>query len=1147
MASTDKTLESKREKKFKDGALGQEAYSNLSDIDHVLQIPDMYVGSCGKDKFEDLVIDPSKLIMEMRITQLPEAMRKLFLEILNNMTDASFRYKISGREDIPPLKITMDKTRITAINGGFPIPVEIHKESKVYVPEMIFGMLRSSSNYDPNVIRMGCGRNGYGAKLTNIFSVYFSIEIGDNIRKKKYCQFWTGNMKIRNDPVITDYTGENYVKVEYDLDFARFGYKEYPAEAFWIYARYCADASMGCKIPVIFNEKLIDCSDITNYSKMYFPELVPIVNIQYPMVIPTNMNKKVQKMYPEIELLILDTPEKGTVISLVNGNMTRDGGVHVNEAYRALSEIILEKVNKEGIRLNISDVKNNVSIILNCRFKDPTYGSQTKHVLNSPKVQVNIENKNIPLIHSLKAIENLKNLLEFKNLKILKKSDGVKRAHINNKVGTDANLAGTKKSAECVLLIVEGHSAAGYANNVIKTIENGLDYYGVLPLKGKPLNLRKALEQCSKSGDYSRISDNAEYIELKKFLGLREESVDFDYNKPENMETLRYGKVYIMVDADVDGKHILGLLYDLFECQFPTLLKNGFLKFYRTPILRVRGGTGKNAINEKFYSQNSFNEWAEKNKNKNYNVDYFKGLGTSTDNDIKSDSKNPNIVNTVYDSLAGEKLKLAFDPNMSDDRKYWIENRNIIQGIENLKDMEISNFIDNEFIEYCVSNIERSIPRLVDGLKPSQRKILWTLLMKENGYNKNCAKVKVANLSGVTAAYTNYHNGETSLVGAIVNMAQDFVGSNNLPYLAKEGQFGTRNMGGKDAAQARYIYTLPMWWIPLVIKKVDLPLLQILNDEGQSVEPLSFIPIIPMVLVNGACGIGTGYSTFIPCYNPVDLCKWLKSRLLGKNITKLKPWYRGFDGKIEFKKVKCSIIKAEEDENNEILDIESKAMVTKGDFVITDKNDVTVTELPIGYWYNNYIGWLKTQITEGNIKNFRTKYVGEQMHFELSGVKILPSHESLNLVKNFSIRNMYLLDNNNKPKKYDSADEIIEEFYQFRLPYFQKRKDLIISDLNKEIEKFSVRAKFITLEINGTIKIRNTKKDECVRQMTLHNLPTELLSQISIGNFTLEEVNDLLAKIEKLKLELKIINETTPENMWINDLDEFLDELKKKH
>jgi DNA topoisomerase-2 len=777
-----------------------------------------------------------------------------------------------------------------------------------------------------------------------------------------------------------------------------------------------------------------------------------------------------------------------------------------------------------------------ISLILISRIPDPKFTSQSKTKLSSPEISFTIPDKIVNPIKKWKLIDRLYMTMEIKEMNVLKDTDGKKKKHISNLKGEDANYAGTSKSKDCTLYVVEGKSAMGYAVKAISTINNGRDYHGILPIKGKLLNVMNA--------SATQIAENEELKEIKKMLGLRE---GLDYTNEENFLTLRYGYLVILTDADDDGKHITGLILNFFFCRFPTLLIRGFLFYLKTPILRVTLGTSTH----KFFNQKDYEKWKETTPNfSSYHHRYYKGLGTSKDADIKDDFKSPKVIMCIYDDTTEDSLRLAFDLRLANERKKWIASwKNNFEIEENVKFTPISTFINEEFIQFSVSNLYRSIPRFLDGLKISQRKVLWAAFLhwksKNGGIVKNPKEMKVAQFANMAAERTNYHHGEMCLAETIINMAQDFVGANNMSYFTQDGQFGTRNLGGADAAQPRYPYTRPMDWLSFVFRPEDFPLMDYIEDEGMKCEPVSFLPIIPMCLINGCLGIGTGHSTFVPNCSPMEVTNWFLNKLKSKKNTEVLPWYRGFKGDI---KVKLSEITQDEfsDEQIEIpqrspSNEKTIAMITKGKYRYNSKGDIIITEIPIGVWINRYKQFLEKLRDEKIISSFRNLSKDNQPRFELSVDKKKFPIKSLKLERSFGLTNMVMLDLNNIPKKFKSIENILEEFFKIRLPFYYKRKDYQILEFNKIINHLQHKFNFISLIISNKIVIYNKKKSEILEQMKTHSIPEDLLSNLRVSALTKDELSDLESQINEYKQNLTILTNTSPESMWINDLEEFQD------
>ncbi len=990
-------------------------YKGYTLHEQIYALPDTYIGSIERYVRQEFILDWVAAKLSIANVELAEGIIRCYLEILSNAgdnADASRRFGVPAGS----ISVTMDRNRVTVRSEGEPIPVVPKQDMSsaercLTFIDFVFGQLLTSSHYDTRVIRMGCGKNGFGAKLVNIFSLLMQVKVGDPRRPvdpndlskgyrggHEHISVWEGNMTrhvtSQSSPAfvygpLSDgttgwgapadakfYTGPAYVEVSWVLDFKRFECHQagpdsplgYPDEAFGLFARYLADFSLTCKVPVSFNGVDMDVRNIRDYGTMYFTEeqcATAITHYEWDGGEPPEAIGKLRAAarekflaqcptadcVPIVEMCILDTPDNARVLSFVNGLMTIDGGVHVDEPYAAVSKEVLTEINKTvtGGRakrgkvkkgeekkpdaklphLTPSDVKPHVSIIINCRLPDPIYTSQSKTKLSRPKPKITIPDTLFTAMGRWSLTERLLATLDAKMFKTLAKSDGKKRRHVLMDKGEDANDAGGPLSNECILYIVEGKSASAYPKKRIVMTPGGKNKCGYYPLKGKPLNVTDA--------PYMQISENEEINAVKKMMGFRE---GVDYKDPEMRKTLRYGFLMGNMDADSDGKHIIALWLNILFRRWPSILELGLFGFLMTPVVRLFDGT---KCVMRFYSPAEYNAWAAKNPGHGYKVKYYKGLGTSRDVDIKDDLSTAPMVICVYDDrTTGPALDLAFRKTQADQRKEWIQKWRTATKVEDVVAVPMSLFlhrgiesiINHDLVDYTVDSLFRAIPSFKDGLKKSQRQGLYYMLTNWNYGHSRGDSEKVAEIACATSKLVKYHHGPKSMADTLIGMAQDFVGANNLIFLRQDGQFGTRDEGGADGADGRYSETRPEWWIQYAYFKELVELITCRTVEGKEVEPGWLPCIVPMHVINGTAGVATGHSTFLPAHNPYAVIRWLVDRCRGiEKPEPLVPWYHGFNGTIEIMRAPPSTTA----DNVDILTAAFSAEATLGDPVKVPK------------------------------------------------------------------------------------------------------------------------------------------------------------------------------------------------------------------
>lgn len=1156
-----------------------EGYKEYELRTHIYNISDSYVGSTEKLTRKERIVDFSSTNWKFDNVEIdiPPAVIKCFMEIMTNASDNAIK---SANEGVNPgtIKVKVTDEKVVIQNSGIVIPVVKRgtKKGEMYVPELIFGNLLTSSNYEGP--RTGGGRNGYGAKLVNIFSKRFLVEICDTTNKKLYKQEWTNNMKNRGDPVVkSSRSSKPFVRITYELDFARFDMERFSRNDIGLFARYCADISYTCGVKVSYNGKSISIKNTDAFASKLFPNNNNKISFSCSgsvrRKIPANIGSMSKEEYNKFtaEVCIVDS-QNSRSYSYTNGMENNDGGIHHDAVLHSFSECVRKKINSSPIAKKFSskitkrDIRGKVSIIVSVNVIDPTFEGQMKSKLNSPNMNIQMPKDLLSKIDNWKFTKMMYKILGVKSDSLSQKTDGKKTKYVKVNSAEDANEAGGRNSHRCSLYIVEGLSATGY---ITHGLEHGdRNFVGIYPMRGKPLNATKASEVS--------YAENRVVKEIKEMLGLRE---GLDYTIEKNYRTLRYGKVIIAADADVDGTHIASLVVNIFNERYKSLIKRGFLLDLRTPIIKAYKGNKS----KEFYSEEQFRKWDGTSESKGYRHKYHKGLGGFKPSEAKAHFKNPKMPEFVHDKNADKSLKLAFCPSMARERRNWIQTKigKVIPIGE--KKIEISDYIDMELISYSSRSVKRSIPVLMDGLKDVQRRILQgsMLYWKTNTRSaiSNCKPIEVYRLAAIIAESTKYLHGPASLENSIVEMANKYPGSNNMGMFEQEGLFGTRNGTikgcGKDASKTRYCMVRPKPWWAYIYRSEDIPLLEIRVEDGKETCPKYFLPIIPMVLVNGAKGIATGWSTYIPCHNPLDICKWIKDKIKGKETKDVFPWFSGFTGDVQIinrrnpkPNIEVDDVSAEEnDEEKEVetlhkedgsvsyepislkdIDPSSKlALRTVGKFSVDD-DKVTVSEIPIGVGIHNYGIWLKHLCTEEkSIKSYKNLSTANVPKFEIKGMKN-PSLRKLKLYKSYGLGIMNCLDNDENPKLFKTSNDILEEFYKIRLPLYSKRRDMILSNMENELDLIDNRIKFINLvAVEKKIQVMHVREGKVYEQMESFGIKRkeDVYKSTKISNCSTEYIEKLSKKSKSMRQEMDTIKSTTPKQMWLNDIREFESMYKK--
>lgn len=1161
-------------------------YKKHTHREHILELPDTYIGSVETSAEHRWVWDEATGGMTWRSVQFCPGFHKIFDEVLVNALD--HRVRMTGRTgaDCMPVKhidITLSPSLITVRNDGDGIPVEMHPDTGLWAPELIFGNLLTSSNYDKSEEKIVGGKNGYGGKVSNIFSKEFTVETVDHRQKKKYVQTWTSNMSVVGKPKITTSSVKPYTEIRFMPDMSRFAWPggevpaEIPADMLAVLATRVIDAAAcaGKDCKVTLNGKAITTNTFPKYIGLFLKDetgsvatgesvddaATDVGSVDAPAAggagRPSAKAPSTKRVAFEVagarwEIGAIltrdlhgDAPPDERHISFVNGIATRRGGKHVEYVSKKILGDFCELAKKKAkIDITPALLKDSIVWFINSTIVNPSFDTQTKETLTTPASKFGstpeITPKFCDQLVKIGLLNEAQALLDAKISRDAKRTDGRKKSTVRGIPKLDdAEWAGTAKSAECTLILTEGDSAKTLAIAGLAVV--GRQKYGVFPLKGKILNVKDI--------STDKKLKNQELTYIKQILGLETGKVYTD------LKQLRYGRLMIMTDQDVDGSHIKGLLMNLFHTDWPSLLKLGFLCCLMTPLLKA----SKGRETHNFYSASEFEEWKAglgDDGTRGWKIKYYKGLGTSTAAEGREYFEAMNRVEYIWNEESDSAIDLAFNKKRSDDRKEWLATFDRARHLEVTSGgakVDYSRFVHDELIHFSNYDNIRSLPNVMDGLKPSQRKIFWAALKKNL-----TSEIKVAQLAGYVSEVAAYHHGEASLNGAIINMAQNFVGSNNLNLLVPNGQFGTRLMGGEDSAAPRYIFTELNKITRAVVKKEDDPILTYTEDDGQTVEPETYLPVVPLILINGALGIGTGFSTHVLPYNPVDIVGALRFRLSGAcpdlSTMEMTPWWFGFKGKTQ-------------------ASADGKTFTTKGVYEFLDDDDCTVriTELPVGCWTQDYKDFLEQMLVaqdsvkskkdpevEIALRSYTAAYNDVQVDFTLHldpdyyhTARAYPAEfeAKFKLSTTHKTTNMVAFDVDGKIRKFANVGEILETFYTTRLAGYTRRRLKELERLNGEIVECNARLVFVRAVVEKRLVVANAEDDELLAGLRALELPPlsngeglkgyEYLLRMRIDRLKAAAVAELEAEHANLMRIRANLEATTAEQLWNSDLEEF--------
>jgi DNA topoisomerase-2 len=988
---------------------------------------------------------------------------------------------------------------------------------------------------------------------TNIFSDSFTLATRSPKHGKRYTQTWSENMsRVSKPSIVADKATKGFVRVSYKPDLPRFPALQVEPMIEVMHTRALELAAMAGKdVRVTWNGTAIATNTFEKFVKLFVREEAAVAY------------ERCGERWEVAAILARQLFEEDAVpdekhVSFVNGINTRKGGKHVEKVVGTVIGDFCEMAAKKKVPVKPGQLKDAVIFFVNATIVNPAFDSQTKETLTTPATKFGsvfkTEGKLVKDLVKLGLLDEAAAILDAKANKDVKKTDGSKKRVLRGMPKlVDALWAGTARSGDCTLILTEGDSAATSAITGLSVV--GRERWGVFPLRGKLLNVRDV------SAD--KFAKNEELTAIKKILGLEQGK------KYSELKSLRYGRVMVMADQDLDGSHIKGLLMNLFHAEWPELMRAGFLCSLATPLLKAtrRGET------RAFYSAGEFEAWKAglggADGTRGWTLKYYKGLGTSTDDEAKEWFEKLHEIKYAWDGETDETMSLAFSKKRADDRKAWLAGYDPARLLEIGEGGHVgfSRFIHDELIHFSNADNLRSLPSIMDGFKPSQRKILFGCLKR--GLR---SEVRVAQLAGYVSEHAAYHHGEASLTAAITSMAQQFVGANNVNLLAPVGQFGSRLLGGKDAASPRYIHTHLEPIVDVVFRKEDAGILKHLDDDGLLVEPETYYPVVPLLAINGCIGIGTGFSTDIPPHNPEEIVGLLRDRLEGRRATlenlAMRPWWLGFKGPVQ--------------------QVSDGVWVTRGLYEWNDeKHTVTITELPVGTWTHDYKAFLdelcvagaaagraggseggragadpsKTEDGKPVLRNFEDLYTHIDIKFNLEldpdyydDAKENPVEfeKRFKLTSVWRTSNMVAFDTEMRIVRYGCIGDMLEAYYTPRLGAYETRRTAEMERLRREATEADAKARFLAAVLAGTIDLRRAEDDDIVAAMIAHELPAlsadgvatnvdayEYLLRLRMDRVKAAAVAEQERAVAVARAAVAELEGTTAQAMWLRDLEAF--------
>ena len=1150
----------------------QEVVDTMEDIEH-MDAKTMYVGSFDRvSKF--MALNKEGKIYKTELEHSP-ALIKCIDEPLVNTTDQIIK-------GVHVLQIWTDinaKTGVvTVYNSGKGISICIHeKVSKqkgrdIYNPEVAFSMPRTGTNLHTKKGHDVGGTNGYGVKLTAAFAELFKLETVDDVVNLKYKQTFKNGLKQIDLPKITSSDEGPYVELSFLPRYAKFGYDvnelsskppQWMSELIDIIrlrvsllACFAKSLDPNCEV-VYMNKKV---KHIT--PKDILATMIDIKDDNYYSIRTQSTENK--KHYLDYAIVIGTKPK---CISVLNGIQIMEGS-HFKHLYDSITKIIKEKDKGKDRSIN---VKSFLWVVASGHLSINNWASQTKDKF----IEKSAFFEQFDLSKSSNALNAIATrLIELQSIKDLDKA--AKNAK-NKKNKYEKYTPAKIKSNTNTLALAEGDSALSLlrAGLAVKGASLNLNNCGLFSLGGVPTNVSKTKKEVSSSlidelqstsnnsdkdsdSDSDDDSNDVTTIPTEKFwkskvFGALVQALNLDkdktYKTKDELKTLNYGRVIICVDQDLDGRgNICTLVEQMFFTFWPALYDHGFIQHWNSPIIRVSKPNG--TVIHEFKYENDYKKWEKTTNTSGLVIKYVKGLAGHNKSHAQTMFKRfeSDVITMTTDKKTKAKFHTYYGYGNSAERKEVLATavkhltNAEISKIETTRSMTCTRQLDLAVKEFMQAAMLRGLKGL-DGLTPARRKAL-TLCLKHDD-NKY---LKVFQLSGKTAYEMYYHHGPASMEGAIIKMAQTYLGSNYYPLLQGDGIFGSRRCRGKDHGSPRYIDVRLNRIITRVLyNKDDFPNLPKQFEDGVQVEPMYYIPVIPMCILEHNKGLSYAWSLRSAARSLDSVCAMMKALCDGKQYKKkLALNTEGYKGEMKM--------------------TDGKVVMT-GIYKKVNNTTLHITELPIGMHVEKYCTFLVKR---------KSAYVVDANAYDDDVIDILvtlkpdafakmaedykgkgddPIIEALGL-RNSITEHFNFINEHNIIEHFDDAESIVRRCFELNKAKYANRIDrelillnwIIPRDQNiirfievKELPNITdkseddiqiILTKHKYIKINNTVINSNTKyNNEELTEVLNRDRSYDYLEQIRAGDVSAEKLRAKKKKLiehETRKAELEKLKCETP-------------------